>query len=420
MKSNNFLKNLIIIADDFTGANDTGVQFVKQGYRVFVNANYKHARKVKDSILVVNTESRLIDKNIAKEKITQTIKRLKNEKSVFYKKIDSTFRGNIGIEIEAMMNELSYNICILANAFPELGRTVENGICYLNGTPLNETDFKNDPINPITTASIKEVLEKQTLFPSQIITVEDIYSSDFENTFLDYLENNKKMIFICDSLTNCDLLAIAKIVYKYLDRVICVGCAGFANSLSAIKSFIPICFVSGSLSKNSINQINKIIENENSSLINIDKELFFSSQQDKIYKSIETQVIQASNNKKNIVISLSYSESDRSENDFYAEKNGILKNEIAKYIAENTAKIIKHILCSITIRALFISGGYTAINIMEILECSEVTLLGEIEKGVPYGILNNGLYPSLLISTKAGGFGDENTLLKISTFYNKG
>lgn len=421
MKNMDFFKELAIIADDFTGANDTGVQFTKKGYRVFVSANYKYSKKIKDGILVVNTESRLIDKNEAKERIVSALNGIKNQTLVFYKKIDSTFRGNIGIEIETMMNELSYNICILANGFPDLGRTIEDGICYLNDIPLNETDFANDPINPMKVSSIKKILEEQTLYQSTIVTIEDIYSGDFENVFLDCLESNEKMIFICDTNSNAELLSIAKIAYEYIDKILCVGCAGFANALSSIRSFAPLCFVSGSLYLNSIKQINKIIESGTSYLINIDKELFFSLENhDSMYKEIEDQVIFAVNNRKNIVISLSSSEKDRADSLFYAEKNNVSKSNTARYIAENTSKIIKSVLSYTNIKALFISGGDTAINIIDALECNEVSLLGEIEKGVPYGILKDGLYPCLPISTKAGGFGNEDTLLKVLKFYNKG
>ena len=52
---------LLIIADDLTGANDTGVQFAKQGIRVIVSI--RHEQRLQTwaddcQVLVVNTESR--------------------------------------------------------------------------------------------------------------------------------------------------------------------------------------------------------------------------------------------------------------------------------------------------------------------------------------------------------------------------
>ena len=52
---------LLIIADDLTGANDTGVQFAKQGIRVIVSIRHEQLLQTwadDCQVLVVNTESR--------------------------------------------------------------------------------------------------------------------------------------------------------------------------------------------------------------------------------------------------------------------------------------------------------------------------------------------------------------------------
>lgn len=49
---------MIVIADDFTGSNDTGVQLAKKGARteVMLSASQKPSRRA--DVLVINTESR--------------------------------------------------------------------------------------------------------------------------------------------------------------------------------------------------------------------------------------------------------------------------------------------------------------------------------------------------------------------------
>ena len=61
-------KNILIIADDFTGANDTGVKFAKKGYDTSV-INNDNLDLAKSDILVVNTETRLIDEKEAVRRI---------------------------------------------------------------------------------------------------------------------------------------------------------------------------------------------------------------------------------------------------------------------------------------------------------------------------------------------------------------
>ncbi|MBS3991842.1 MAG: four-carbon acid sugar kinase family protein, partial [Erysipelothrix sp.] len=61
---------LTIIADDFTGSNDTGVQFAKKGLRTVVTTNMD---ELGDNILsaevaVIDTESRFDSKETAYKK----------------------------------------------------------------------------------------------------------------------------------------------------------------------------------------------------------------------------------------------------------------------------------------------------------------------------------------------------------------
>lgn len=407
---------IIIIADDFTGANDTGVKFAKAGYDTSV-INNDNLDSSKSDVLVVNTETRLINEDEAVKRIENISKYLENQK--IYKKIDSTFRGNIGKEIETLLNKLKKKICVIANAFPSMNRTVKNGISYVAGVPLNETDFAKDPINPIKTSSIAEILKISYSYNVKIVRVEDILNGKFIEEFKYDLKNNKKVVYICDGEKEEDLISLSKIVYKYLDTILCVGCAGFADALMhTIGDFLPICFVSGSLSSKSILQLNKISD-KYAQIIDINKDLFFSNNIEELKKDLNIQIEFALKQKKHIIISVTTKKEDRKENKFYAEKYSISEDEMPEYISHLTAKLVKYILSYMRIKALFVSGGNTAIHIIKEFNANEIKILGEIENGVPYGIILDGECPYLQISTKAGGFGDEDLYLDVMKFYDK-
>ena len=407
---------IIIIADDFTGANDTGVKFAKAGYDTSV-INNDNLDSSKSDVLVVNTETRLINEDEAVKRIENISKYLENQK--IYKKIDSTFRGNIGKEIETLLNKLNKKICVIANAFPSMNRTVKNGISYVAGVPLNETDFAKDPINPIKTSNIAEILKISYSYNVKIVRVEDILNGKFVEEFKSDLKNNKKVVYICDGEKDGDLISLSKIIYKYLDTILCVGCAGFADALMhTIRDFLPICFVSGSLSSKSILQLNKISD-KYAQIIDINKDLFFSNNIEELKKDLNIQIEFALKQKKHIIISVTTKKEDRKENKFYAEKYSISEDEIPEYISHLTAKLIKYILSYMRIKALFVSGGNTAIHIIKEFNANEIKILGEIENGVPYGIILDGECPYLQISTKAGGFGDEDLYLDVIKFYDK-
>ena len=48
--------------------------------------------------------------------------------NLFYKKIDSTLRGQPDVEIEAMLDELGFDLAFIVPSFPANGRKVETAI----------------------------------------------------------------------------------------------------------------------------------------------------------------------------------------------------------------------------------------------------------------------------------------------------
>ena len=96
---------LLIIADDFTGALDTGVQFAAYGAatRVMVKDQVDFA-SCDAQVLVVDTETR----HLPPEKAYQIVEELTRAACragirYIYKKTDSALRGTIGAELAAVL-----------------------------------------------------------------------------------------------------------------------------------------------------------------------------------------------------------------------------------------------------------------------------------------------------------------------------
>ena len=112
-----------IIADDLTGALDTGVQFsVRAVNSVVTLIERRHPDAV---CLVVDTESRSIPPRMAEERVRRAARLLRGR--LIYKKIDSTMRGNVGVELAATIQELGVHKALVAPAFPANGRTTSGG-----------------------------------------------------------------------------------------------------------------------------------------------------------------------------------------------------------------------------------------------------------------------------------------------------
>lgn len=130
-----------VIADDFTGACDVAVQFKKQGLETVVLTDIEFLGSFKGvfDVVVVDTETRNLTSEDAYRKVRRAVRLLRqNNVKLVYKKIDSTLRGNIGAEINAVMDELDVKAIIVAPAFPDQKRTVINGHLLVNGEPLEK------------------------------------------------------------------------------------------------------------------------------------------------------------------------------------------------------------------------------------------------------------------------------------------
>ena len=153
-----------VIADDFTGACDVAVQFKKQGLETVVLTDVDLLGSFKGvfDVVVVDTETRNFSSEDAYRKVRRAVKILRrNNVKLVYKKIDSTLRGNIGAEINAVMDELKDKAVIVTPAFPDQKRTVINGQLLVNGIPLEKTEYARDPLSPVSDSRISMLVERQ-------------------------------------------------------------------------------------------------------------------------------------------------------------------------------------------------------------------------------------------------------------------
>src|SRR5699024_1787942 len=145
-----------IIADDLTGANDSGVQIAKHGYSTSVLFKIPETTEPLDEAIVIDTNARVLEKDAATAIVKKASDYIKKcNYTHIYKKIDSTLRGHIGAEIEAMDDVFHPDFIIIAPAFPAYGRATINGVHYVNGVELAKTEVNADPTHPVKHSNIK-------------------------------------------------------------------------------------------------------------------------------------------------------------------------------------------------------------------------------------------------------------------------
>jgi len=154
-----------VIADDLTGANDTGVQFARRGARTIVPLHWHNLTSLGRcaDVLVLSTNSRGLPAGVAAHRAKLAAQALRKARvAAIYKKIDSTCRGNIGAELDAILDIYPTRLTLLAPSFPPAGRAVIDGTLTIDGIPVHRTSIGRDPIAPVRQSHLPTLLNTQS------------------------------------------------------------------------------------------------------------------------------------------------------------------------------------------------------------------------------------------------------------------
>jgi len=222
------MNKLLIIADDLTGALDTGVCFASAGISTCVrlpgNANQQTTNE-DYSVDVAIVESRHMQAGEAYEAVHETIRRMAgNRYTYIYKKTDSALRGNIGAELTATLDATKERTLYFIPAFPKMNRVVRQGVLYIDGaTPVSQSVFAMDPFNPVKHSAIRELIAEQTTQNAYI-------AAEAEETY-------DEGIAIYNAETDEDFIRIGQHLIRKIGARLFAGCAGFANALPRLIAF---------------------------------------------------------------------------------------------------------------------------------------------------------------------------------------
>jgi len=151
------LENILALADDMTGALEVGAKFSAAGIRTLVSA--KPVESGWTSALVYDTETRHSSPQVAGREVRRFVQQTGPvHPRLIYKKTDSTLRGNIAAELRALAELYPQWRIGYAPAYPALGRTVKQGLLYVDGVPVADTEFARDTLNPVRSSSVSTIL----------------------------------------------------------------------------------------------------------------------------------------------------------------------------------------------------------------------------------------------------------------------
>ncbi|MBR4235103.1 MAG: four-carbon acid sugar kinase family protein [Clostridia bacterium] len=221
-----------VAADDITGANDVGVMFSKNGYRVKVmslSAKPASADFDETDVLVINTSCRLCSAQEARRLTLEAVSFLKQMRCrLLYIKTCSVFRGNIGAMFDAAQDALCQSATAVIAAYPANGRTTERGVHLLNGVPVANTHFANDPVTPLKYSNLAELIGVQSPRRCECFTY-DMYGEN-EKKQLEALKQNAAYV-IFDARDQQELRHAARLI---ADETLICGSSAVCEELPGV------------------------------------------------------------------------------------------------------------------------------------------------------------------------------------------
>lgn len=420
------MNGLCIIADDLTGASDSGVQLARQDYNTFVvfDPEKLEAELIPD-VMVMDTDSRSAPKEEAYQKVkvaSESAKRMGFE--LIFKKVDSTLRGNIGREIDGVLDTFSFDFAVIAPAFPRIGRTTRQGVHLLHEVPISETEIARDPKTPVKESELTKLLGQQSTRKSRLITLDHLHLG--QSYILELLQDCKKKgeeLIVMDAEKEEDLRDIVHFISASSFRILWVGSAGLAEYMPLLLGepkktkprvhrpipSLPVMLVAGSLSKvtkqqvHYFNQQPHVIPIEFNPVAVLDYKLW-EMEKSRCREAVEAALEQG----KDVSLFVGTSEEQLAQtSDPLIQRE--FKHQISLRIADSLGELASGMLMKHSLQGVIMTGGDTAKAICRQLGVSGIQLLDEVEDGIPLSQLLG--QKEILAVTKAGAFGKEKSLV---------
>jgi len=425
--------NVGIIADDLTGANDTALQFHSRGCNTQLVLEVCDEIANKDLIqcLAISTESRNIPSLEAYDAVKNATAFMKSELNIehYYKKIDSTLRGNIARETLAMLEVLEYDAAIIVPAFPNEGRITVGGYQLLKGVPIERTEMARDPYSPIYESHIPTVLERQLTDDERsfvgLIELRTVIkgAGPILMKLNEFIKEGKKLIVI-DAVSSVDLEQIVLATQKCNFNVLPCGAAALAQCYSNVwlkdiryehiaKTIpdLPKLVISGSATELTASQIEKLEKDEAFSNV-----YFIPLKIEDIMGGVTEEMVERVAVNLGVTGIVCVHSSGIAINP-EADGNALLLQGITKerfismittYLAELTKRVLERVAA-----ILITLGGETSCKCCKSIDSKTLHIVDAVAPAMPLCMNYNAQW----VVTKSGNLGNEQTLVDILKYF---
>lgn len=359
----------LLAADDLTGACDAAVHFAIRGLRPAVVLVARETIAPGARVLAVSTESRDLQPAEIRCAMAAAAAEFPVDSAArVFKKIDSTLRGNTGLEIAAALDSFHCDAAVVCPAFPGMHRVVEDGFLKVTSAP----DF-----GPIDVAAL---LQRQSGHACVHTRPDGIAA---------ILEAGTRLVSV-DACCDDDLDRIAATILPMGRRILWAGSAGLASAMARLLG-------RGCASTPAPTRTGAALF-----CIGSDHGVTLGQQRSLLAKRPSVLFHPQTTTRESIAEALA------------RDQQVILRIPRGLVSVERVRQLINGLLAA----ALVISGGDTATLVCRAAGVQRIELCDEIVPGVPRGILRGGEFDGVSVVTKSGGFGQSDTLIEVADFFH--
>lgn len=233
------------VADDLTGATTTGVLLARSNARTAVFFNESAAEKAEnaDSLdaIIVSSNSRPLPADEAYAKVESATLALQRMGVKYYsKRIDTTLRGGVGVEIDAMMDQLGDDVvAVVVPAMPQSRRILVGGYSVIDGVALINTPVAQDVRTPVRENYIPRLLAGQTKRKVGLVTLDKVLAgTEAVKQGLEEERSTGCQVIVADGITLEDVDTIAKACIELNWNVVAVDPGPFTSKLAYNRGLI--------------------------------------------------------------------------------------------------------------------------------------------------------------------------------------
>jgi uncharacterized protein YgbK (DUF1537 family) len=404
-----------VIASDLTGAMDTAAAFVDSAGDALVLLG--PGSPFTAPITAVVTDSAADRPEHAYEKVKNAAGLLHGR--VLFKKIDSTMRGNIGPELTALIDEVRPEKVIVCPALPREGRTVASGVALVGGVPAHLTEYGRHPITPCRNADIGAVLTEQG-HPVATIGLDDVRLG--AEHLAEIVAASPSKAIVVDASSDDDVRVIARACTASAERWLPCGSSGLARAFaealngrperadvwlepSTAPIHGPILAIAGSRNQATITQLEALRSEKGCFILDVGAEALCQcphGSENAGYVDLSAAALQRG---ESVVITTSLSP--------YVQH---LSQQVAGRLGEMAREVVHRGKPG----SIVLAGGATAWAVCRCLDATALRIEAELEPGVVSARLIDGCLSGVPVVTKAGGFGNRGTLVRVMSMGRPG